>query len=120
MRARTRSRAAFAVFYYEQRDEEGNPIGDVFALKDLLNHARLETTEVYLRRRNKARAKEVCPWPLVDFRVTASYVVAPSGVRTRCSEQGFCALGGVGASTGDRTQLHVSSRERPCGIDVGG
>jgi site-specific recombinase XerD len=45
-------RAAFAV----QLDEQ-NP-GRVIALKELLGHARVETTMVYLRRKNKALEME--------------------------------------------------------------
>jgi integrase len=44
-------RAAFAVRFDEQ-------ISDVMALKDLLGHTRLETTQVYLRRRDRARGME--------------------------------------------------------------
>jgi integrase len=45
-------RAAFAVQFDEQ-----NP-GRVIALKELLGHARVETTMVYLRRKNKALEME--------------------------------------------------------------
>jgi len=44
-------RAAFAVRFDEQ-------VADVMALKDLLGHTRLETTQVYLRRRDRARGME--------------------------------------------------------------
>ena len=50
-------RAAFAVHFYEQPDEHGEPRRDLLATKDLLGHSRVETTEVYLRRRQKERAK---------------------------------------------------------------
>ena len=45
-------RAAYAVRFDEQHH-------DIHALKDNLGHARLETTAVYLRRRNKQRAKQL-------------------------------------------------------------
>ena len=45
-------RAAFAVQFDEQKP------GHVIALKELLGHARLETTMVYLRRKDKAKAME--------------------------------------------------------------
>ena len=46
-------RAAFAVQFDEAHPDQ------VIALKELMGHARLETTLVYLRRKNKARAMEV-------------------------------------------------------------
>ena len=46
-------RAAFAVQFDEQKPQH------VIALKELLGHARLETTMVYLRRKDKAKAMEV-------------------------------------------------------------
>lgn len=45
-------RAAFAVQFDEQ-----NP-GEIWALKELLGHARIETTLVYLRRKNREKAME--------------------------------------------------------------
>jgi integrase len=45
-------RAAFAVQFDEQ-----NP-GEIWALKELLGHSRIETTLVYLRRKNRAKAME--------------------------------------------------------------
>lgn len=45
-------RAAFAVQFDEQ-----NP-GEIWALKELLGHARIETTLVYLRRKDRAKAME--------------------------------------------------------------
>lgn len=45
-------RAAFAVQFDEQHP------GENFALKDLMGHTRIETTLVYLRRKDKARAME--------------------------------------------------------------
>jgi integrase len=45
-------RAAFAVQFDEQHPEQ------VIALKELMGHSRLETTLVYLRRKNKAKAME--------------------------------------------------------------
>jgi len=45
-------RAAFAVQFDEQ-----NPRG-LIALKELMGHSRIETTMVYLRRKDKARAME--------------------------------------------------------------
>jgi site-specific recombinase XerD len=46
-------RAAFAVQFDEAHPDQ------VIALKELMGHTRLETTLVYLRRKNKARAMEV-------------------------------------------------------------
>jgi hypothetical protein len=46
-------RAAFAVQF-----DEANP-DQLVALKELMGHARMETTLVYLRRKDKARAMEV-------------------------------------------------------------
>ena len=45
-------RAAFAVQFDEQ-----NP-GEIWALKELLGHARIETTLIYLRRKSRAKAME--------------------------------------------------------------
>lgn len=45
-------RAAFAVQFDEQNPRE------IWALKELLGHARIETTLVYLRRKNKAKAMD--------------------------------------------------------------
>jgi integrase len=45
-------RAAFAVQFDEQHPDQ------VIALKELMGHSRLETTLIYLRRKNKARAME--------------------------------------------------------------
>ena len=45
-------RAAFAVQF-----DEANP-GQLIALKELMGHTRIETTLVYLRRKNKAKAME--------------------------------------------------------------
>jgi integrase len=45
-------RAAFAVQFDEQHP------GEIWALKALLGHARIETTLVYLRRKNRAKAME--------------------------------------------------------------
>jgi integrase len=45
-------RAAFACFY-----DEANP-GDTLALRDLMGHASVQTTELYLRRRDKQRGME--------------------------------------------------------------
>jgi integrase len=45
-------RAAFAVAFDEKHPDE------LLALKDLMGHARLETTLIYLRRRDKARGME--------------------------------------------------------------
>jgi hypothetical protein len=45
-------RAAFAVQFDEQKP------GHVIALKELLGHSRIETTMVYLRRKDEARAME--------------------------------------------------------------
>jgi len=45
-------RAAFAVRFLEQKPDK------VVALKDLLGHSRLETTLIYLRRRDKEQAME--------------------------------------------------------------
>jgi integrase len=45
-------RAAFAVFY-----DEKNP-GDTLALRDLMGHSSVQTTELYLRRRNKEAGME--------------------------------------------------------------
>ena len=45
-------RAAFAVAF-----DEFKP-GQIDTLKELLGHARIETTLVYLRRKNRARAME--------------------------------------------------------------
>jgi PAS domain-containing protein len=45
-------RAAFAVQFDDQNPRE------VIALKELLGHSRIETTMVYLRRKDKARAME--------------------------------------------------------------
>ncbi|HXJ67913.1 MAG TPA: tyrosine-type recombinase/integrase [Verrucomicrobiae bacterium] len=45
-------RAAFAVQFDEQHPQE------IWALKELLGHSRIETTLVYLRRKNRARAME--------------------------------------------------------------
>ncbi len=45
-------RAAFAVQF-----DEANP-DQLIALKELMGHARIETTLVYLRRKDKARAME--------------------------------------------------------------
>ena len=45
-------RAAFAVQFDEQHPRE------IWSLKELLGHARIETTLVYLRRKNRAKAIE--------------------------------------------------------------
>lgn len=45
-------RAAFAVAF-----DEAHP-GELYALKDLMGHSRVETTLVYLRRKDRARAME--------------------------------------------------------------
>ncbi len=45
-------RAAFAVQFDEQKPGQG------IALKELLGHARIETTMVYLRRKDRAKAME--------------------------------------------------------------
>ncbi len=46
-------RAAFAVQFDEAHPDQ------VIALKELMGHTRLETTLIYLRRKDKARAMEV-------------------------------------------------------------
>ena len=45
-------RAAFAVQFDEQRP------GEIWSLKELLGHTRIETTLVYLRRKDRAKAME--------------------------------------------------------------
>ena len=67
-------RAAFAVHYYEQPSSAG-----LLALKDLLGHARAETTETYLRRRNKAKAKETVRGLSWAPELQPSPVVPPAG-----------------------------------------
>ena len=74
-------RAAFAVHYYEQPAS-----GGLLALKDLLGHARAETTEVYLRRRDKERAKETVrelSWASV---LQPSSLVPPAGFEPALTE----------------------------------
>jgi hypothetical protein len=45
-------RAAFAVQFDQQR------LGEIWSLKELLGHTRIETTLVYLRRKDRAKAME--------------------------------------------------------------
>jgi integrase len=67
-------RAAFAVQF-----DETHP-GQVIALKELLGHSRIETTMVYLRRKDKQAAMETVrnlSWG--DFALPASPVIPPAG-----------------------------------------
>jgi integrase/recombinase XerC len=71
-------RAAFAVRFDQQ-------ISDVMALKDLLGHTRLETTQVYLRRRDRARGMEkvrALRWGAASV-FPPDALDAPDGIRTR-------------------------------------
>ena len=72
-------RAAFAVAYLEARDANGAPLGDVLAAKDLLNHSRVETTLVYLRRRRKMVAKETVRGLSWAAQLQPRSVVPPAG-----------------------------------------
>jgi integrase len=67
-------RAAFAVQF-----DEANP-GHTIALKELLGHSRIETTMVYLRRKDKQQAMETVrtlSWG--DFPVTGGTRIPPAG-----------------------------------------
>lgn len=73
-------RAAFAVRFDDQNHD------DVLALKDLLGHSRLETTLLYLRRRDKAARMEAVrglSWGDDGFRVLVPFreTAANEGVR---------------------------------------
>jgi site-specific recombinase XerC len=63
-------RAAFTVQFDEATPDQ------LIALKELMGHARIETTLVYLRRKNKQRAMEQVRTPSwgggVAFRVSAA------------------------------------------------
>lgn len=76
-------RAAFAVQFDEAHPDQ------VVALKELLGHARLETTMVYLRRKDKAKAMEAVrdlSWGSV---LPPSAVMPPAGFEPALAESGF-------------------------------
>jgi integrase len=75
-------RAAFAVAF-----DETYP-GDTLALKEWLGHSRYETTMVYLRRKDKAKA-HAGDERLVVLPVTAPTGYAPSGIPTYPAIGGF-------------------------------
>lgn len=64
-------RAAFAVQFDEQHPDKAT------ALKELLGHSRIETTMVYLRRKNKAAAMEAVR--NLSFALPAHTVIPPAG-----------------------------------------
>lgn len=110
-RARVRAhphaiRAAFAVRFDAQHPREH------LALQDLLGHARFETTQVYLRRRDKARAMEAVrdlTWS--PLRVSVLSPDAPSGIRTRVPAQGLPdALRRKLDELRARSQEHIADR----------
>lgn len=77
-------RAAFAVQFDEQ-----NP-GEIWSLKELLGHSRIETTLVYLRRKNRAKAMETVrslSWKGVVFPPQA--VMPPAGFEPAFGDQGL-------------------------------
>jgi integrase len=77
-------RAAFAVQFDEQ-----NP-GEIWALKELLGHSRIETTLVYLRRKNRAKAMESVRslrWGASVF--PPSPAMPPAGFEPALQEEGL-------------------------------
>jgi integrase len=81
-------RAAFACFY-----DECNP-GDVLALRDLMGHASVKTTELYLRRRDKEAGME--PVRSLSWGVATAENEAPLESPQIAVER-FEASAGVGA-----------------------
>jgi integrase len=74
-------RAAFAVAFDEQ------PGTDLLALKELLGHARVETTEIYLRRRDKAKAKEQVRGLSWASQLQSSSLLPPAGFEPALQER---------------------------------
>jgi integrase len=82
-------RAAFAVQFDDQHPDK------LLTLKDLLGHARLESTQIYLRRRDKAKGMEAVAdlsWGPVRVRTANAETAANSGQRpirdsNPCSDQ---------------------------------
>jgi hypothetical protein len=79
-------RAAFAVAFDEAHPDQ------VIALKELMGHTRIETTLVYLRRKNRAKAMEQVrdlSWglqvPATSLRVRVATTRGAYGIRTRAA-----------------------------------
>jgi integrase len=81
-------RAAFACFY-----DECNP-GDVLALRDLMGHASVRTTELYLRRRDKEAGMERVR--SLSWGVASSENVSPSST-SQIAGKAFASSPVVGA-----------------------
>jgi hypothetical protein len=100
-------RSAFAVRFDDQHPRE------VIALKELLGHSRIETTMLYLRRKDKGSGVGAGP---VVFPVTTLTASAPSGIRTRATTlKGWrpgplVDGGGQARIAAGRAGLHVLAR----------
>ena len=91
-------RAAFAVQF-----DETHP-GQVVALKELLGHSRIETTMVYLRRKDKQAAMETVrnlSWG--DFALPANAVIPPAGFEPALPANTGVAKGRKATDTGQVT-----------------
>lgn len=107
-RARVRThvhalRAAFAVRFLETHE------GDLVALKNLMGHSRSETTEVYLRRLDKAQTMERVRDLSWGPRVSALSADAPNGIRTRVSPH-IPETDGVGGNAVSSLPIAVQRR----------
>jgi hypothetical protein len=95
-------RAAFAVQFDEQ-----NP-GRVIALKELLGHARVETTMVYLRRKNKALEMESVRGLSWGSVFPHNAVVPPAGAEPSANSRDFSASAAARYGPGYGRDRHVS------------
>jgi hypothetical protein len=101
-------RAAFAVLF-----DEAFP-NQPFALKDLLGHERIETTMIYLRRKNRDKAMEVVrdlSWRALNEAEVPQ--AADNGVISHAASASLSALSEGGVEQGQSDVLDTS----PVGID---